>query len=291
MPDKLTIGLDIGGTKMAFAVVDSSGNICDETVIPTEHDNPYEVTISRIAEQLNTYLDQYPNIFGIGIGVPGPVDNERGIALNAVNLLWENRPIKSDLLENLSRSVPLYIENDVNVGAIGEHLFGRAKETPNFVYLSIGTGLGGAVMLDGKLMRGSTSAEMEIGHISLDPVNGLLCTCGQRGCVEMSMSGKGLVATTKAHYERFADTQMTLDTLSTYDIIHYANHQDTLAQFVMNEAAVALGLSCVWCTMLFNPSLIVLGGGLIHATYDLLKTQTLATMKRVACRNHMMLSR
>ena len=279
MLDNLTIGLDIGGTKMAFAVVDSAGKICAEIIIPTLHNNPYPVTINRIAQQLNNYLEQYPAITGIGIGVPGPVDNKQGIALNAVNLMWEKRPIKSDLLQQLKRQVPIYVENDVNVGAIGEKLFGIAKDSSNFVYLSIGTGVGGAVMLDDKLMRGSTAHEMEIGHISLDPVHGLVCSCGQRGCVEMSISGHGLVATAEAHFNDFPTTKLTLDNISTQEIIDCAKSNDTLAQFVMNEAATALGVACAWCTMIFNPNLIILGGGLSHAAFDLLQARMLETMQ------------
>jgi glucokinase len=279
MQKNLTIGLDIGGTKMAFAVVDPFGNVCEETIIPTLRDNPYELTIERIAKQLNDYLKRYADIQGIGIGIPGPVDSVRGIALNAVNLLWENRPVKSDILLLLERDIALYVGNDVNVGAIGEQLYGVAKESPNYVYLTIGTGLGGAVMLDGKLMRGATSSEMEIGHISLDPINGRLCTCGQRGCVEMSVSGKGLVSNAEQHYADYPDTQIPADNISTHEIIHHARQGDALSQFVLDEAASALGLSCAWCTMLFNPSLIILGGGLIHVTYDLMSDKMFDTMR------------
>src|SRR5690349_137244 len=133
MLQRLTIGVDIGGTKMAFAVVDSKGAICEETTLPTLPENPYNITIDRIATQLDTYLTKYPQVEGIGIGVPGPVDSVQGISLNAVNLQWQNRPVKADLLARLQRELPIFVENDVNVGAIGEQLFGVAKGVSNYV--------------------------------------------------------------------------------------------------------------------------------------------------------------
>lgn len=279
MPQKLTIGLDVGGTKMAFVVVDQTGTICEETTLPTLPDNPYDITIDRIAEQLEYYLNKYPHVEGIGVGVPGPVDSTQGIALNAVNLLWQNRPVKADLLAQLQRDIPLYVENDVNVGAIGEQLFGVARGVSNYVYLAIGTGLGGAVMLNSKLLRGTNYAEMEIGHISLDPVNGRLCTCRQRGCVEMSISGKGFVANAEQHYAEYPNTSIPANDISTHEIIRAAREGDALGQFVLDEAGYVLGIACSWCTMLFNPSQIILGGGLINAVYDLISEKMLATMK------------
>jgi glucokinase len=279
MPQKLTIGLDVGGTKMAFVVVDHTGYICEETTLPTLPDNPYDTTLDRIAEQLKYYLTKYPQVEGIGIGVPGPVDSARGIALNAVNLQWQNRPVKADLLVRLQRDIPIFVENDVNVGAIGEQLFGVAKGTSNYVYLAIGTGLGGAVMLNNKLLRGASNMEMEIGHISLDPINGRLCTCGLRGCVEMSISGKGFVANAKQHYAEFPTTTIPADDISTHEIIKAAQEGDVLGKFVLDEAAHVLGVACAWCTMLFNPAQIILGGGLVVATYDLLRDKMLATMQ------------
>jgi glucokinase len=270
MLEDLTIGLDVGGTKMAFVVADRNGNICEETTIPTLSDNHYEITLDRIADQINHYVSRFEHIKGIGIGVPGPVDSKNGIALNAVNLLWKNTPISDGIQKRLNHPLPIYVENDVNVGAIGEQLFGAAKGKSNYVYLAIGTGLGGAVMLDNKIMRGTSNSEMEIGHVSIDP-NGRLCTCGLHGCVEMSISGKGFVANATQHYTDYPETQIPADNITTHEIIKFAREGDPLARFVIDEAATVLGIACSWCITLFNPSQIILGGGLIHATYDLIQ--------------------
>ena len=279
MSDKLMIGVDIGGTKIAFAVVDPSGNIIDETVIPTHSTNAYEVTVDRIAQQLNLYLNQFNNIIGIGIGIPGPINSEQGIVLNAVNLGWQDKPIQRDIQARLNSDCLIYIENDVNVGAIGEYIYGVAQGCRNTVYLAIGTGLGGAVLLDNKLIRGVSDSEMEIGHISLDPINGRSCSCGQRGCVEMSISGKGLLSNVQEQHPNFPDTTLSLDNLTTYDILTATKINDALAQFVIDEAATALGITCAWCIMIFNPEQIVLGGGMIRAFYKYIEAKMLDTIK------------
>ena len=280
MADRLTIGLDIGATKMAFAVVDVAGTVLDETVLPTLSTQPYAQTVERIAAQLNTYLAEYPLIEGIGIGVPGPINREAGVVLNAVNLGWQNCPLRDDLLAHLTRTLPVYIENDVNVGLISEYFYGKAKDMTHCVYLAIGTGLGGAVIINDQLMRGATYMEMEIGHYAIDPVNGRQCTCGQRGCVEMSISGKGLVSNATAHHADYPDTIIPGDDITTYAIIDAARKDDPLATFVIDEAAEVLGQLCAWCTMIFNPNLIVLGGGLSHGIYDLVIEKTRAEMRK-----------
>lgn len=280
MPNKLTIGIDIGGTKMAFVVADRLGNICDELTIPTLVDNPYPVTLDRIAQQINQYLTRFDYIEGIGIGMPGPVDSHNGTAINAVNLLWQDVPVVNELQKRLAQQLPIYMENDVNVGAIGEHLFGVAQGISNYVYLAIGTGLGGAVMLDNKIMRGTSYSEMEVGHVAIDPINGRLCTCGLRGCVEMSISGKGFVDNATQNYANFPQTHISKDNISTHEIIHWARKDDPLAQFVIDEGATVLGIACAWCTNIFNPSQIILGGGLIHATYDLIEDKMLGSLKQ-----------
>ena len=194
MAEELSIGLDIGGTKMAFVVADRQGNIHHASFLPTEAPADFDHTLDRIAGQLNTLIASYENVCGIGIGVPGPVDTERGIALHAANLGWKNVGLRDAVAERLPRPLPIVLDNDVNAGAIGEQLFGAALGVSNCLYLIVGTGVGGAVISNNRLLRGATNSEMEIGHVSLDPINGLPCACGQRGCLEMTASGLGIVA-------------------------------------------------------------------------------------------------
>ena len=279
MPEELTIGVDIGGTKMAFVVADRHGNIHDESTLPTNSNGSAEDTLKRISRQLNDLIARYERVCGIGIGVPGPVDVERGIALHAANLNWEKVAISKHIREQLLRPLPIYVDNDVNVGAIGEHLFGSAIGVADYVFITIGTGVGGAVMLNNQLWRGSSNAEMEIGHVSLDPVNGRECTCGLRGCLEMSVSGKGIVAHARQHTGDYPDSILNAEAISTHEIVRAAAVGDALAAHVMSEAANALGIACAWCVNLFNPTRIILSGGLIRAAWHLLETATLDVLR------------
>lgn len=282
MPEELAIGLDIGATKMAFAVVNRRGHIVDRRTLPTSAGDPLVRTLDRIASHLGQLLDAYENCSAIGIGVPGPVDSEQGVALNAVNLNWRGLRLRDELAQRLRRSLPIYVDNDVNVGAIGEMLFGAAKGMTDFVYLAIGTGLGAAAVSKGALLRGATHSEMEIGHVSIDPHHGRPCSCGLRGCLEMSISGKGLLAIARQHFHDFPDTGLKIDDLTTRAIIRSAEKGDPLATFVVRQAATALGIACAWCINLFNPECIVLGGGLIHALFHLLEGDMHEAM-RVRC--------
>ena len=279
MEAELTIGLDIGGTKMAFVVADRQGNIHHQSTLPTDAGLDVDHTLNQIARQLNQLIAQYEGLCGIGIGLPGPVDSDRGVALHAANLGWRNVTVRDAIAERLSRPLPIYLDNDVNVGAIGEQLFGAAKGAPDYVYLIVGTGLGGAVMLNDRLLRGTTYSEMEIGHISLDPVKGRPCACGLRGCLEMSASGKGIVAHAREHIADYPNSRLNAEAITTHEIIQLAGEGDVLANHVMSAAARALGIACAWCVNLFNPKLIILAGGLMHACWHLLEDPMLQALQ------------
>jgi len=279
MAAELTIGLDIGGTKLAFVVADRQGIIQASQTLPTQSQQGAEVLLDRIATELNRYLTDYADIRGIGIGLPGPVEAERGIALHAANLGWRNLAIRAELRQRLRRDLPIYVENDVNAGAIGEGLFGIAQGLSDYVYLTIGTGFGGAVMLRQSLLRGASHSEMELGHVSLDPLQGRPCSCGQRGCLEMSISGKGLVASAGQHHAAFPETALPAAAISTRAILELAKQEDPLALHVLDEAATALGIACAWCASLFNPRLIILSGGLIYAAYPFIEKKMRAALQ------------
>ncbi|MCY4464927.1 MAG: ROK family protein [Chloroflexi bacterium] len=271
MPEELAIGLDIGGTKMAFVIADRQGRIHENITVPTNSDAAVEEFFDRIGNQLNRYIDRSAAICGIGIGVPGPVASQRGLALHAANLGWKNVPVRDAVAARLSRQLPIFVDNDVNCGAIGEQQFGVVAGVADFVYLTAGTGFGGAAMINNRLLRGASHSEMEIGHVSLDPVNGLPCTCGMRGCLEMTISGKGIVAHARQHLADYPDSLLQQGGITAREIVKAAEAEDSLARHVMCEAGSALGIACAWCVNLFNPPLIVLSGGLILAAYHLLK--------------------
>ena len=279
MSEELTIGLDIGGTKMAFVIADRAGSIHKSLTLPTELGADCGAAFDYIGGYINTLLEEYSSVCGIGIGVPGPVLAERGIALHAANLGWKNVPVGERVAARLSRDLPIYVENDVNCGVIGETLFGVAQDKSHLVYLNVGTGFGGAAMVNGKLMHGVSHSEMEIGHISLDPLTGRECSCGMRGCLEMTVAGKGIVAHAQQHLPDYHDSPLHALGASTQAIVAQATAGDALAAHVMEEAGKALGIACAWCVNLFNPQLIILAGGVIHAAYHLLEGPMYAELK------------
>ncbi len=279
LAEELSIGLDIGGTKMAVVVADRLGNIHHSASMPTEAGGDFDHALSRITGQLNPLIARCENVCGIGIGVPGPVDSARGVALHAANLGWKNVGLRDAIAERLLRPLPIVLDNDVNAGAIGEQLFGAAQGTSDFLYLIVGTGLGGAVVSDNWLLRGASNAEMEIGHVSLDPINGLPCSCGQRGCLEMTASGKGILAQALDRIADYPESRLSAKTITTHEIVKLADEGDAFASQLINEAAVALGIACAWCVNLFNPSLIIFAGGLARASWHLLEQPLLRSMR------------
>ena len=271
MPSELSIGLDIGGTKMAYVIADRNGQIVDELTIPTPRATSCQECLDRVGARLDDYLERYPAVCGVGIGVPGPVEAESGIALHAANLGWKDVAVRDGLLARISRQLPIFVDNDVNCGLFGERLYGVARGVSNFVYLCAGTGFGGAVVVNGQLMRGYKNSEMEIGHVSLDPVNGRLCTCGMRGCVEMSVSGNGIIAHARERLPDYPESALHRKFDNGRDIVDFAESGDDLACHVIAEAGRALGIASAWCANIFNPQLIVMAGGLVHAAWHMME--------------------
>lgn len=141
-----------------------------------------------------------PAVRGIGIGTPGQVNPTAGIVRNAVNLSWREVALVDEMRARLGARVPIWIQKDANASALGEYLFGAAQGCDDFVYISIGSGLGGGVVAGGRLLTGAAWNAAELGHLSLDP-GGWLCACGNRGCAETVVSGPGLLAVTRGYLD------------------------------------------------------------------------------------------
>ncbi|MBZ0278853.1 MAG: ROK family protein, partial [Anaerolineae bacterium] len=189
---------------------------------------------------------------------------------NAVNLGWQDVPLAEMIRQKRGDTLPVWVENDVKAAALGELYFGAAQHCRDFVYLAIGTGFGGAAIVNGDLIRGVRFGAMEVGHVVLNP-QGRLCACGQRGCVETVVSGKGMLAGLEAHRSFYPDSPLAKsDSPATADILQAARYGDPLAQVIIAEARGWLIEALVWCAGLLNPELIVIGGGLGQAAPDLL---------------------
>ncbi len=275
MQQTIAIGVDLGGTKIAFAAVDPAGAVLAAHTEPTLSNEGADAVIGRIVRGIEQVRRDY-QVAGIGIGAPGPVVN--GVVLNAVNLGWRGVPLAAELSDRIVPDVPIFAQNDVNAGTIGELVFGAARGARDFVYLAVGTGLGGGAVADDRLINGAGGFAMELGHMSIDP-HGRLCNCGNHGCVEMYCSGKGLIAGAHAHLPEYPQSTLASPEISTRGLLDAARSGDALALRVIDEAADALGQAMAWSVMVLNPALLVIGGGLGIAAHDLLFGRAEAAMR------------
>ncbi len=205
---------------------------------------------------------------GIGLGVPGLVDIERGELVFAPNLKWSHVPL-STLLANRF-DLPVFVENDANAAALGEYYFGVARGVENFIYLSADVGLGGGIVLDGKLFRGSGGYAGEVGHVSVDP-DGEACGCGRRGCWELVVGPRAIVRQIQITLRHGAPSiicemaKHDLDSITFAQVVQAAVAGDAVALDALQGAARWLGIGIANLVNTFNPELIVLGGALARA--------------------------
>ncbi|MFJ5924101.1 ROK family glucokinase [Kitasatospora sp. NPDC092948] len=260
----LTIGVDVGGTKIAAGVVDESGEILAKTRVPTPADPQWAV--DAIAQGVRELKEQYPDVAAVGVGAPGFVSRDRSTVLMAPNIAWENEPLKQRI-EELT-GLPTVVENDANCAAWAEFRFGAAAEYEDMVLITVGTGIGGGIVLDGRLHRGRFGVAGEIGHLNMVP-DGLLCGCGGHGCWEQYGSGRALrrYGREKAAADPIAGKRMlelnegVAETIRGIHVNQAAEEGDPLALSVYAEVADWLGRGMADLAALFDPAVFVLGGG------------------------------
>lgn len=265
MTPSLSLGVDLGGTKMALALVDSNGQTIREGRLLTQPEDGPEIIIERLAEAIRGILAETDlPIKGVGIGVPGHVQN--GVVLFNSNLGWRDVPLQAELEHALE--MPVLIENDVRALAAGEARWGHGVGLETMFYLAIGTGLGGAAIINGHLWAGSTGFSMEVGHLPW-PHNTRRCGCDKVGCVETLLSGLGLVQGVRIHREIYPDSVLAdKEELTTTDILSAARTDDPLALHVLREARETLVWVAAWGVGLLNAEALVIGGGMAQAAHD-----------------------
>jgi glucokinase len=266
------LGLDIGGTKLAAGVVDSAGHARSFLVQPTDNGRGPAAVLAALITLGRRAVDgsgvAWSDIGAIGIGCGGPLDTERGVLVAPPHLAgWRDVPVTSIAERELGR--PAYVENDATAAAAGEHRYGAGAGSSNMVYLTISTGVGGGVVIDGRLYRGARGNGGELGHVTID-WNGRLCrSCGRRGCLEAYVSGTSIA-------ERAAETLPAgsalarLDRLTAADVAAAARGGDEHAARIWAETTDALGCGLTSIVNLFEPELVVLGGGVTRSGEQLL---------------------
>ena len=267
---RLVVGVDVGGTKIAAAVVDGQGRRLGRVQRPTEVGDTAR-TLASIADAVRQAVHAagltLADIEAVGLGIPGQVDPVAGVGRYSVNLGWRDAPVRAFLEESLG--VPCAIENDVSVAALGESHAGVGRGLPSLVYLILGTGIAARVVIDGHLYRGVNGLAGEIGHLVFDP-DGPLCKCGARGCLEAIASGPGIAA--RAREGLAAGRVSVLETVlgqrgavRAHDVFAAADAGDAWAAEVLAQTGRTLGQAVATLLMLFDPAVVVLGGGLAHS--------------------------
>jgi glucokinase len=267
------IGVDLGGTKMLVGVMNGAREVSYRSTETPSRGRPEEEILSGLERELREALEARPDAAAIGLGLPCTIDRERGIAINAVNLAITNVPVRDLMSERLG--LPVSFDNDANVAALAEHRFGAARGTQNAVMVTVGTGIGGGLVLGGELYRGSIGAGAELGHVVIDQ-DGPPCqgTCPNHGCVEAMASGTALGREGRAAAERNPDSALGLAAADGQEIdgravTDAARSGDEVARAVVALIGRRLGVAFASYANIFDPEVIVVGGG-VAAAGDLL---------------------
>ncbi|WP_137743837.1 ROK family glucokinase [Robertmurraya siralis] len=272
---KWVAGVDLGGTSIKIAFIDTLGTIISKWQIPTdnrEKGKNITIDIARTIEEKLTELGQSKEILeGIGMGAPGPVDYVNGILYNTVNLAWEDHyPLRDKLEKELS--LPVYIENDANCAALGEMWKGAGAGAKDLVCVTLGTGVGGGIITNGEIVQGVSGSAGEIGHITSVSRNGAPCNCGKKGCLETVASATGIVRLATEKLEKERDNEGKLmkifkanGKIAAKDVFDFGREGDELSLEVVEEVAYHLGLALANLGNTLNPEKIVIGGGVSKA--------------------------
>ena len=265
---KYGFGIDLGGTTVKIAYFDETGTMLDKWEIPTVTENGGKQILPDIAASIREYMDAYhiadTAVLGLGIGVPGPV-NSKGIVNKCINLGWGVFNIAEELTS--LTGFPVKAGNDANVAALGEFWKGGGKGCDNLVFVTLGTGVGGGIVVEGKLLHGAHGSGAEIGHLVLNRNETVPCNCGKYGCVEQYCSATGIVRLAKLYLES-SDAPSTLkgvENLTCKDIFDAAKAGDASANAILDQVYAYMGefLGNICSTV--NPEMVVIGGGVSKA--------------------------
>jgi glucokinase len=284
-PDQLIIGVDVGGTNIVVAAVSFQGDVLARSSGPTLPRRGPEDGVRRIVGLIaQVQASAGGRTFaGVGVGCTGPIDRVTGTVHNPYTLpTWEGFP----LTEALSRSlgVPVVMENDAHAGALGEHWRGAGRGTQNMIYVTVGTGVGGGLILNGALYTGATGTAGEIGHHCVN-MDGPECYCGSRGCLELYASAPALSQRARAKAEPasgllYSLVDGELDRIDPEVIAQAARQGDPAAWDVIRDAAATLGVGLSNLALILVPEAIVLGGGVMRS-FELFEPAIQATLGRL----------
>lgn len=269
--DNICIGVDVGGTSIKIGMFHTDGKIIKKWEIRTRRENNSEEVISDIAESIRVSLKEkgykLTDCLGIGMGVPGAV-TQKGYVEVCVNLGWRDKYPARELSDILD-GIPVKIANDANAAALGEAWQGGAKGYDDVVMITLGTGVGGGIIINNKIIEGSHGIAGEIGHMHMRDDEPRFCNCGGRGCLEQVASATGIVNEAKKILEEksseYSSMRNLIAGISAKDVLDAAKAGDKLANEVMDIVARYLGLALSYLTVAVDPDIFVIGGGVSRA--------------------------
>lgn len=278
MNKKYRIGVDVGGTNVKIALVDTEGNIVYSNSIPTRAEMGYEYTVSSIKQAISDLMKETKTskdvIEGIGFGFPGQIDCTNGIVRLLPNIPgWVNVPIAKIMQDEFQ--IPTKVDNDVRCAALGELNYGAGKGCQNLVCITVGTGIGSGLIVNGKIVRGADNAAGEIGHIklSMDDI-APICGCGDTGCLEAYASGPAIVALAEEYIKGGKSTkyrELANPDITPYIVAEAAKQGDAVAKRIFAIIGKYIGIGLASVVNLLNPEKIIIGGGVADAGDILLK--------------------
>jgi glucokinase len=262
------VGVDLGGTKMLVGVVDSGYEVRHRSAALLS-DRGGDALLDQIAQAAASAREARPDVATAGLGIPCTIDRARGVAINAVNLDLSDIPVRDEMRERLG--IPVFVDNDANVAMLAEHRLGAARGAQNAVMLTIGTGIGGGLLLNGQIYRGAHGAGAELGHMVVD-LDGPPCqgSCPNRGCLEAIASGTALAREGRVAAERGPDSALGGAMADGREIdgklvTDSALAGDEAAVGVLAEIGRRLGAGLAGLANMFEPEVIVVGGGVMAA--------------------------
>ncbi|MCI8922825.1 MAG: ROK family glucokinase [Lachnospiraceae bacterium] len=264
---KYVVGVDVGGTTVKLGFFDTEGVFLDKWEIPTRVEEEGSHILPDVAESIKKKLEEkrilFEDVAGVGIGAPGPIDSN-GVVYKAVNLGWNVFSIKEKLEEHLK--LPVMAGNDANVAALGEMWKGGGLGSRNLVMVTLGTGVGGGIIVDGRILTGFTGAGGEIGHIHVEDQEAEVCGCGNKGCLEQYASATGITRLANRKLkESGMDSMLRNGKISARTVFDAVKAKDALAMEVAEEFGRYLGNGLAGVACVVNPEVIVIGGGVSNA--------------------------
>ncbi len=286
---RYAIGIDIGGTKISMVLGNHSGKILARRLLATKTGRQTKLGLREIVQSIKLLLSKYPvskkDIAGIGVGIPGPVDSGKGIVPKSPHLGgWEGLPLAKYLQKEIK--LPVTLANDANAAAIGEKIFGQGRRVRHFIYMTISTGIGGGVVVHGKLLEGASFVAGEVGHMTIVP-QGDLCKCGKKGCLEAYASGTAIASYAAGQIKKGRRSKITQfltpgNKITARMVGLAAASRDPLALETYRRAGFYLGVGIANLLNVINPKIVILGGGVLKSAPKDFWREMLASARREA---------